>query len=192
MGGTTQERPDPRIERSRRAIREAALQELAASGYGGFSIESVAERARVGKSTIYRHYDGKLSLIADALERLNEQPVPEPGDGSPRRQVERLLVHLAEAMADPTISSVNPALVEAAEHDPVVRRFYDRYAARRRQTLVDAIAAGVGCGDFPSHVDPDLASLALAGAIFYRRLVAGTPLPPADIPQLIDTVLGTA
>lgn len=181
---------DPRIERSRRVIRQAALTELAAAGYGGFAIESVADRARVGKSTVYRHWNSKLALIADALETLNEQPVPEAGDGSPRERVERLLRHLAEVLLGSTFSTCVPALIDAAEHDPAVRDFHHEYSARRRQSLVDVIADGVASGEFPPGLDPDLASLALAGAIFYRRLMTGEPFDPVRLPELIDTVLG--
>ena len=59
---------DPRIERSRRVILEAALDELGAVGYGALTIEGVAARAGVGKSTIYRHWPGKLPLVEDALD----------------------------------------------------------------------------------------------------------------------------
>ena len=50
-----------------------ALSELAAVGYGAFTIEAVARRSGVAKSTIYRHWPGKLALIADALDTLNVQ-----------------------------------------------------------------------------------------------------------------------
>jgi AcrR family transcriptional regulator len=46
--------PDPRVERSKQVILRAALAELGEVGYGAFTIESVAARAAVGKSTIYR------------------------------------------------------------------------------------------------------------------------------------------
>lgn len=184
---------DPRIERSRRVIRRAALTELAEAGYGGFSIESVAERAGVGKSTVYRHWGNKLTLIADALETLNEQPAPDAPDtdgGAPRQRVERLLGHLAEVMAGSSFSACVPALVEAAEHDATVRDFLHRYSARRRQALVDAIADGIASGHFPPDLDPDLASLALSGAIFYRRLMTDEPLDPDLVPGLVGSVLG--
>jgi TetR/AcrR family transcriptional regulator of autoinduction and epiphytic fitness len=181
---------DPRIERSRRVIRQAALIELAEAGYDGFSIESVANRAGVGKSTIYRHWVSKTALIADALETLNEQPAPDAGAGTPREGVERLLRHLAEVLVDSTFSACVPALIHAAERDVTVRDFFHSYSARRRQTLVDTIADGVASGDFPPHLDADLAALALAGAIFYRRLMTGEPLDPALVPALIDNVLG--
>lgn len=181
---------DPRIERSRRVIRQAALTELAESGFGGFTIEAVAGRAGVGKSTVYRHWDSKIALIADALKTLNEQPAPDLGDGAPRERVERLLRHLAEVLVDSTFGACVPALVDAAERDPAVRDFHHTYSARRRKTLVDTIADGVASGDFPAHLNPDLAALALAGALFYRRLMTGETLDPALIPALTDAVLG--
>ena len=61
-------------------ILEAAVEELADVGYGGVTIESVAARAGVGKSTIYRHWPDKLALIADAFETFHEQMVPDLAD----------------------------------------------------------------------------------------------------------------
>lgn len=189
---TDTEDVDPRVERSRRLIRQAALAELAEAGYGGFTMEAVAGRAGVGKSTVYRHWKNSLTLIADALETLNEQPPPDPGNGGPRQRIERLLRHLADALADPTLSATVPALVEAGEHEPVVRQFYREYSARRRQTMIDTIAAGISTGDFPPGLDPDLASLTLIGPLFYLRLVTGRPFDPTQIPELVDQVLGAA
>ena len=67
---------DPRVERSRMVILSAAVEELAEAGYGGVTIESIAARASVGKSTICRHWRDKLALIADALETFHEQMFP--------------------------------------------------------------------------------------------------------------------
>ena len=72
---------DPRVERSRQVILQAALDELGEVGYGTFRIESVAARAGVGKSTIYRHWTDKLALIADAFETFHVQMSPTPRRG---------------------------------------------------------------------------------------------------------------
>jgi len=185
-------RPDPRIERTHEVVKREALAELAARGYGAFTIESVAKRSGVAKSTIYRHWPGKLALVADALETLNVQS---PGDdaavaASPLQRVDRLLRHLSGAFADAAITGCTPALIEAAEHDPEVRAFHHAYAATRRQVLVQAIADGVADGTFPARVDPGTAAIALAGAIVYSRVMTDTPYPSDDVPTLIETVLG--
>ena len=181
---------DPRIERSRRVIRQAALIEFAESGYGGFTIESVAARAGVGRSTVYRLWGTKLALISDALEVLNEQPAPDFTAARTREGVETLLRHLSETLAGSAFSACIPALVEAAEHDAGVRAFHHRYSAVRRQVLTDAITAGIDAEELSPTIDPDLASLALAGALFYRRLMCDKPFDPGQVCDLVDTVLG--
>ncbi len=181
---------DPRIERSRLLIRRAALDELGEVGYGAFTIESVAARAGVARSTIYRHWSDKLALIADAFETFHEQMVPSTETGSPRARLERLLRHVAEIVVDSTFSVCIPALIEGAERDPRLRAFQHRYSVERRQALVQVIAEGVAAGDFPGHIDPELASLALLGPIFYRRLMSSEPFNPDRANELIDMVLG--
>ena len=183
---------DPRVERSRRVILQAALEELGAAGYGAFAIESVAARAGVGKSTIYRYWPGKLALIADAFQALNVQPAAPEEGGTPRERVARLLLHLAEGSVSSPLAKCTPALIDAAEREPEVRRFFHAYNARRRQRLIDAIAEGVTAGDFPTALDPELAALALIGPIFYRRLMTDPPFEPERVGPRMDTVLGTA
>ena len=184
---------DPRIEHSRRVICRAALKEFAEAGYGGFRMESVASRAGVGRSTVYRHWPNKAALIADALKTLNTQPDParELVDGNARERVEMILNHLAEVLSrESPLSAAVPALVHAAETEPAVRDFHHTYSARRRQRLTDTIAAGVQAHEFPARIDPDAASVALAGAMFYRRLMTADA-PDADfIARLVHTVLG--
>jgi TetR/AcrR family transcriptional regulator, regulator of autoinduction and epiphytic fitness len=186
---------DPRIERTRRTVRREALAELAAAGYGGFTIESVSARSGVAKSTIYRHWPDRLTLIADALETLNVRPgsaadeTPPPTD--PWERVQQLLTHLAAAFRDPAVTGSTPALIEASEHDADVRAFHHGYAATRRRALVDALADGVRSGTFPAHVDPEATSRALAGAIVYSRVMTAEPFDPADVPVLLESVLGS-
>lgn len=181
---------DPRISRTRQVVLAAVLDELAAVGHSGFTVESVAARCGVGKSTIYRHWDGKTQLIVDAIETLNTQPTPDV-DGSPRERVRRLCHHLTQALSDGTLGAVTSALIEAAERNDEVRGLLHTYAAGRRRALVDAIADGVGSGSVDGSVDPELAAHALAGAIFYARLLTPTPLDGPDIDRLMTTVLGT-
>lgn len=183
---------DPRVERSRRIIRRAALDELARTGYGAFTIESVAARAGVARSTIYRHWPDKLALIADAFDTLNEQPGPAagPDDESPRLRIERLLQHLAEVFQGSLVSDCLPALIEGSEHDRRLRAFLHRFSTRRRRALVDAVAAGVDAGQIFPAVDPELAAISLSGAIIYRRLMTSDPFEPSRVGELITTVLG--
>src|SRR6201992_3087171 len=126
---------DPRIERSRQVILRAPLAELGQSGYGAFTIESVAARAGVAKSTIYRHWSDKISLIADAFEAAHEHAVPSTAGLTAREALQSLLSHVAEVVVDSVFSSCIPALIEGAERDPRLGGLRHRYSALRRQSL---------------------------------------------------------
>ena len=184
---------DPRIEHSRRVVCRAAFEEFAEAGYSGFRMESVAARAGVGRSTLYRHWPNKAALLTDALETLNTQPDParELVGGNARQRVALILDHLAEVLGDSPLSACVPALVHAAETEPAMRDFHHTYSARRRQRLTDTIAAGVEAGELPARVDPDAASLRASGSHVLPavddRGCARRRLPRA---RLVDTVLG--
>jgi AcrR family transcriptional regulator len=171
-------------------IVRSAVEELAQTGYGGVTIESIAARAGVGKSTIYRHWPDKLALIADAFETFHEQLVPDLGDLPVRDAVALLLRHVAEVVVDSTFSRCIPALIEGAERDPRVREFHHRYSADRRQAIIDLIARGIQAGELRTAIDPELATTTLLGAIFYQRLMTSKPFNPADAEQLVTLVLG--
>jgi TetR/AcrR family transcriptional regulator, regulator of autoinduction and epiphytic fitness len=182
---------DPRIERSRHQILGAALEELGEVGYGGFTIESVAARAGVGKSTIYRHWSDKLALIADAFQTFHEDALPDIESGSAREKVARVLRHVAEVVASSTFSSCIPALIDAAERDESLRKFYIRFQKEARKPLINIIADGVADGSFPPRIDPELAAFALLGAIFFCRLMTSKRFDPKNAEQLMNAVLGT-
>lgn len=186
-----QARIDPRVERSRQVILRAAVAELGEAGYGAFTIESVATRAGVGKSTIYRHWPDKVALISNAFETFHEQIVPPIQDLTARESLRRLLRHVAEVIASSQFSACVPALIEGAERDPRLAEFRHRYSALRRQSLTSLIARGVADGEFRAGPNPDLAAQALLGPIFYQRLMTSEPFDPARVGELIDTILGS-
>jgi AcrR family transcriptional regulator len=183
---------DPRIERSRRVILQAALEELGEVGYGSFTTESVARRAGVSKATIYRHWPDKLALIADAFKMLQEERDPELVTGSSREKLERVLRHVADVVANSPFSSCLPALIEAAERDRALRKFHHHFQAEARKPLIALITDAIARGDFRRGIDPEIAAFSLLGAIFFCRLMTNTPFPQERVLDLIDTVFGRA
>jgi TetR/AcrR family transcriptional regulator of autoinduction and epiphytic fitness len=179
---------DPRVERSRRVILEATLDELGEIGYGAMTIESVARRAGVGKATIYRHWQGKLDLLGDALETL-KRPIPPPTEGSARERIVGLLEALVEALGESRWSKCMPALIDAAARDETVQRFHQQFVGARRKVMVDLLVEGIATGELAADLDPVLTSEVLAGPIFYRRLMTGEPFTRSLARQIVDLVL---
>jgi TetR/AcrR family transcriptional regulator of autoinduction and epiphytic fitness len=169
-------------------ILSAALALLGEVGYGGLTIEAVAARAGVGKSTIYRHWPGKLALVEDAIRTLRAGDAV-PTAGSVRERVTALLKDLAANIADSTWSTCLPAIIDAAERDPEVLAIQRRFAWERRQALVDLLAEGVAAGEVPGGADVGLLAECLIGPIMVRRLLLHEPLDPGAVPALVDQVL---
>ena len=179
---------DPRVERSRRVILEATLEELGAVGYGALAIESVAARAGVGKSTIYRHWPGKLELVEDAFRTLKAAVVV-PEEGTLRERVISVIEQVACLVEQSTYSTCMPALIEAAERDPQVRDFHNTFSAERRAGLVGMLRDAVATGELPADADPEILADALVGPIVLRRLMLGETVDPKLAPQIVDQVL---
>ena len=182
-------RPDPRIAQTRALVLDAALQELAEAGYGAFAIESVAARSGVAKSTIYRHWRGRLDLISDAFETLHQQGRPDLATGSARERLARIVSHVAETVATAPFSGCLPALIEAAERHPELRAFHHRFQAAARGPL-DAAVAETLADQGARRESAAMVATALLGAIFYQRLMTDSPLDPASAEALVAAVLG--
>jgi len=179
---------DPRVERSRRVILQATLDELGEHGYGGLTIEGVAARAAVGKATVYRHWRNKLELLEAALQELRAEIVPDP-QASPREQVAELYRSLAAHLGDSQFSRCVPAVIEAAEHDENVKAFKHRFIAERRQYGVELLCRAQAAGDIGPDIDVEVAVEAIAGAIFWRRLFTDRGMTTNEVDALLALVL---
>jgi TetR/AcrR family transcriptional regulator of autoinduction and epiphytic fitness len=179
---------DSRVQRSKLLVRRAALEQLAEHGFAGFTIDAVARRSGVARTTIYRHWSSPVAMAVDALDALNRQPAPAGTAEPPLDRVSSLLLHLVEALNDPLRAGCLRALVDGAGRDPALRALLDEYSTRRGAALVAAVAAGVADGSF-AQVDPETAAHALAGAVFYRALLTTQPPTPEVVERLVATVL---
>ena len=179
------DRVDPRVVRSRRAVLEAAVAVLAETGYGAFTIDAVARRSGVARSTIYRLWPGRPELIDDALSTLNVQPAdPVDTPHQAREAVRSLVRHLDVGLNEGPVAACLPALIDGAERDAGIRRLHHRQNERRRARLAAAISEATGLG-----ADADLLAHALAGAVMYARLMTGRRLTGAQLDRLVDVVL---
>jgi AcrR family transcriptional regulator len=184
---------DPRVERSRRVIAEATIDEMAEVGYGSMTIEGVAKRAGVSKATIYRQWKNKLDLVAGALDTLKTD-MQIDHSAPPRVRLTQLLTWLAAFLGDDAnpAAACMPMLVSAAQYDPAVRDFHHRFSSERRQVLIDILLDGQASGQFDADLDAEFTAELLVGPLFYRRLMSGGTFPESDVPALIDAVLGEA
>lgn len=185
----------PRSERADTAIIEATLDLLAAEGgVDAVSVEAVAARAGVGKTTIYRRWAGKETLIVDALATLKAPP-PEPVGHSAR---EDLIAQLDTGRSDATRPKpLDPRLrclfwivqSSAEKYPELAEQYARRIVEPRREKIREVLRRGVAGGELRADLDIEVALRLLAGAVHNRDREPREPLPADYIARVVDTFL---
>jgi AcrR family transcriptional regulator len=181
----------PRSAAAERAILDAALRSLVDAGYAGTSIEGVAARAGVAKTTIYRRWPSKEALLAAALRTLNES-LSIPDTGSVRADLAGLL---DQFVRNTTASVIWPALHRAIgaslDAPELMEILLENLIQPRRAALRQVIERAMQRGELRPDVDADLLTQAIAGA-FIAGVVFGLGpdvVLPARRERLLDLVL---
>src|SRR5215813_1391152 len=68
----TQNIPDRRVQKTRKLLQDALIELVAEKGYESVSIREILDRANVGRSTFYAHFQDKDQLLHSILDRLDE------------------------------------------------------------------------------------------------------------------------
>lgn len=179
---------DPRVRRTRALVHEATLDLLADVGFEGISIDCVAQRAGVARTTIYRNWSNKAELVIDAFGSMSPTLEIEPS-GDTRADLLGLMKQLAAELPEARWASVLASLVAAAEHDPQLAAEKKKLIAERKRPLRLILQQAVESDLLSPTADPELIMSMLGGPLFYRRLVTGEPLDDAFVTHVVDSVL---
>lgn len=179
----------PRSERARRAILDAAFALIDEGGYSAATIEAIASRAGVAKTTIYRWWPNRATLLIDVLvtEANKVAPPPEKGDGLQALKAE---LKGASVAINGLTGRLLSSLLGEAQTDPEVRAallnrlFYPRTGITAG-AIKRAQLAGDVRTDIPSHLAVDL----FFGPLFYRMFVQHEPINDAFVKQVFQYVL---
>jgi AcrR family transcriptional regulator len=166
----------PRSAQSHQAILDATLELLAESGFQGASVEAIAARARVGKTTIYRRWRSKEQLVADALAQLRPHyQMPDTGDlqRDLHAFIERAVV-LDETM---TRQILAPILGSGERYPELLDICWTNCMAPRRAAISERLTHAKERGEIRADVDADLVMDLVIGAVLYRLLFKAPPEP---------------
>lgn len=171
------------------AIFRAALELLAEKGYEGLTVEGVAERSGVNKTTIYRWWPSKAALLGAALTEADLIAFDTPDTGSLRGDLEALARQIATLLTTPPVSDLAVAMLAAAVHNPelaqAAQRFFADRLARERPVFERAIARGELAAGTDTMAIMDL----LGGAIWMRAVFRQLPLDQDFPRRLVALVL---
>ncbi len=145
-----------RSEQVVRRVLDAALVELARSGYTGFRMDEVTSQAAVNKTTIYRRWPNRAALITALVDwmrkPLRESPLPDTG------QLERDLVEAFTRRATVGRKVEGRAWARLLEerHRPEVDAIIGDAVNERRDEWRSMITRAIARGELPSRTDAQL------------------------------------
>ncbi len=170
------------------AILAATRELLAEVGVAGLSMDVLAQRAGVGKATIYRRWDSKETLILDAL-RMSTTPIPAPDTGNLRDDLFAYMDAVTERFSPGRGSDVLPHLIEASCYDEHLRASLDDYTRGRQATIRILLRRGVERGELSPDTDIDLLVDVILAPFFYHHLLTGGSVDQDFTHRLVEFAL---
>jgi AcrR family transcriptional regulator len=180
----------PRSEEAHRAILAAVVELLPVQGVKGLTIEAVAARAGVGKTTIYRRWKTKNELIVEAIEQLRPPGSP-PDTGSVAGDMNAMVMLQRERLEASQLPRIVPRVLAEAMEDPELHaEIIARAVLPIRGMLTEIVERGVERGELREDLDVEAFVDVLHAVPVYKLLMSGGALESiAAIPDRVVPML---
>ncbi len=182
---TEMQRPGGRTERTRNAVLSAAYEVVAQDGYNGLTVEAVAERSGVHKTTIYRRWGSVESVLFDAVMARAEEAIPLDRTADCRTDLITMAHSVATNLSDPVAQAVAAAIL-SRRADRQLRELSERFWESRIGAAAQIVIDGQDAGEFDVAIDPRIAIEMIIGPIWFRSMVLRAPVDDAFVESLVD------
>lgn len=188
MNSSPPRRGRPRDHALDEQILDQVLALLATHGYAGLTLDELAARSGVAKTTILRRWPSKAAVAAAGVERLALQSVDVPDSGTLRGDMRALLQSAVDTFARGNGQFV-PRLLREAGHRPEISDLLNAVLHTRRQAYRKVLALAIARGELSPAANQDLLIDLLIGPIWLRLLITGDPITPQYVQANIDAAL---
>lgn len=157
-------------------------------GMHAVSVDAIAERSGVAKTTVYRHWPTREALILAAWYTL----LPDEHDlttGDVQARILTLALAFARRIGAPPMSVLLPELLAFAGRDDDMRALYDELIRVRGKPLTEAVATAVAEGVLPKRTDVELVASLILGPIAFQQLIGRKPFDEGFVRQVVTIVM---
>jgi PAS domain S-box-containing protein len=166
----------------------ATIDELAESGYAALTLDAVATRAGVHKTTLYRRWGTREALVLDAMLALAGEQIEIADTGSLAGDLLALATTSARTAGSPQGQAVVRAVVAAGAHDAPLAEANERFWTERLALDGEIVERAIARGELPAGTDPQTVIEAVLGPIYFRLLVTAEPPEPAFLERVVAMV----
>lgn len=161
----------PRDSKATEAILQAALELGAEQGFDGLTIEGIAARAGVGKTTIYRRWPSVWAIVIDAVMEEVSKVSPVVERSTAREALAASMKLVAKSFRGKTGKLLRPLIGRAQIDDGLRRTIGEQWLGERRKLSREILRRGVESGELRAGLDPDVVLDALYGPLYHRLLL---------------------
>jgi AcrR family transcriptional regulator len=171
------------------AILQATRELLVEGGVHNLTIEGVAARSGVAKTSIYRRWRDRDDLALGVVLDMVEQVVlPELGDT--RAELIQFVSAAVDLLGSTLMGRVMQGLVSDLAVDPkLAEAFQENVVSVRNAEVSRLVARGIERGDLAADTDDVTAHELLIGPVYYRLLLSGHPLDHAFAVRIVDAAM---
>lgn len=158
----------------------AAADLLIESGLVALELTAVAERAGVGKSTVYRRWGTVGAIVDDLLVDMAETSQRRPDTGSLEEDLLSVARLIQRTLADRRQGSLFKAILAAGTCDARTAEALAGFYRIRVEEMAPIVTDAVARGQAPTGTDPAEVIRQLSAPLYYRLLTDTAPLRRAD------------
>jgi len=185
----TSTRPGGRTAAVRDAVLRAAADLLVADGLEGIELTAVAQRAGVGKSTVYRRWGSVPGLVADLLVDMADTSSPRPSTGALRTDLLAQAKLIRRTLANERQGRLFKAIIAAATCDALTANALAGFYRKRIDEMSPVVTDAVARGEAPPGTDPAEVIRQVSAPLYYRFLTDTEPLTVADAERAVAVTM---
>lgn len=160
------------------------MEVLLADGVDALTVDEIAARSGVAKSTIYRHFGSRDDLLVEAARSCLVE-LPTPDTGSLADDLADLFSRFDASPEHRRLNDLFPFLLDAGRRDPDMRTVVDSLIRERQRPIRTVLKLAQGRGEIDPDLDLDLAVAMLIGPFTYRHMVQGLEIDDAFIAAVL-------
>ena len=177
-----------RGERLVKNVLEATIAELSGVGVDNISVEDIAERARVNKTTIYRRWPTPEKLVRAALMHIAEEGIAVPDTGSLRGDVSKMVDMFRILVASPRIHALIRMHLSGTMRGDLAA-LASSIQRRKDEQMKTVFKRAVARGELPRDTDVDLLYHTIVGAFFNLAVFRPEHASQTRMEQAVDLIL---
>jgi AcrR family transcriptional regulator len=182
---------DARVRHSKQVVMATTYELLSEEGMAGLTVDAVARRSGVAKTTIYRHWPSREALLLDVCAQMG--PHFDIADaGSLPKDLRALAQRVVDQLLSDPSGAILLSLMDAAERNPDLAALLAAAEAKLVEAVQTILARAQLRGELRRPPEASAVAALIIGPLLYRRLISHEPLSDGFFKLVVENVVRAA